>query len=184
MCQHKLPFPPPNVVGCGHHLFLRYGTFSTQQTLSWTNIICVTATITMKKWSVTHSILGLETGYCEGSWFSSVASGKYWGSASNLAMTISFHILSCSLLPNHPITKSYTVWTTDNTSKQIINKDSRIPLIQKLILYKSWYFSGWGTQSQVEKSSNKVSNSVCTVTVVASPNPLSATPLPSSATKT
>jgi hypothetical protein len=36
----------------------------------------------------------------------------------------------------------------------------------------------------VEKSFNNVSNSVCTVTVVASPNPLSATPLPSSAMKT
>ena len=36
----------------------------------------------------------------------------------------------------------------------------------------------------MEKSSNKVSNSVCTATVVASPNPLSATPLPSAAMKT
>jgi len=63
----------------------------------------------MKKWNVTHSNLGLETGYCEGSWFFSAASRRHWGSASNLAMIISSHTLSCSLFSNHPITKSYRV---------------------------------------------------------------------------
>lgn len=46
---------------------------------------------------------------------------------------------------------------------------SGIPLIQKLIFYKSWYFSSWAKYSEVWKSSNNI----FTLTVVASPDSMS-----------
>jgi hypothetical protein len=50
--------------------------------------------------------------------------------------------------------------------------------------WKSWYFCSWGKQSQVRKLFQEVSESVCTLTIVVPPGPISAILSTSSAMKT
>lgn len=67
----------------------------------------------------------------------------------------------------------------DISMEQLV-KYSIISLIRTLMLWKSWYFSTWGKESQVWKPFKKASKSVSTVTVVVFPDHFSTTPSPSS----
>ena len=51
------------------------------------------------------------------------------------------------------------------------HKHNIIPLIWRLILQKSWYFSSWEKYSQVQKLFKKASRTISTLTVMASTDP-------------
>jgi hypothetical protein len=73
-------------------------------------------------WDVLGSNLSPETGYSDGGflWFSSVPSGKFWGSTLNQVTAASFHVLSNLLFINHPIIQGCFVQTS--LKKPQINK--------------------------------------------------------------